>query len=486
MDRAGRGGIVETLLALEREGATGALEFRAEGVLTRIFVQRGLPAFAESGVLGETLGHVLVREQIITDRQFAAVVRKMTDAIIDDENVRFGEVTIELGILTREDLDAALATQVERKIMGCVHRDVGEWTFNPSSDVSHLTQREVPIRTLLVDAAKLLPDTRIQALLGLDHTTYPRVTQGIAKIAEDFGLESDELAALELLDGTRETKTLVATAPEMNATGSSTADVTALLAALAMGGALELLDKPAERAPPSVASPVAATGRRRAMRSKAGAREKANAAVERFIRARKAPLPAPRNEREASLFAEDEFQAGKRLFFQGKLEEAHGKLKIAVERSPDIALYKLYDNLVDSKVRGHFLDAVATKKIAIQVAKEDSECAFAYYVLGYVALGEGSAVSAKRLFRQAFKLDAELVDAGRQARLLEMRGDEKSLKPGTPFGGIVPTLLRTAKADTRPAPMSAKESEKKRTLILAGVLVVVILAAVVVVLVLKH
>src|SRR5580700_7767768 len=125
-ENSGRSDIVEALLSLERDKRTGALDFRAEGVLTRIFVDRGVPVFAEAGVLGETLGHVLVREQIMTDKQFAAVVRKMTDAIIDDENVRFGEVVVELGILTREELDNALVTQVEKKIMGCVHRGVGD------------------------------------------------------------------------------------------------------------------------------------------------------------------------------------------------------------------------------------------------------------------------------------------------------------------------------------------------------------------------
>jgi tetratricopeptide (TPR) repeat protein len=255
--------------------------------------------------------------------------------------------------------------------------------------------------------------------------------------------------------------------------------------ALKMGGAVELLSELAEKPSPSIANPVAATGRRRA--AKSVARDKANAAVERFIRARKAPLPAPRNEREASLFAEDEFQAGKRLFLQGKLDEARAKLKLAVEHSPDVALYRLYDDLVDSRSRGHFLDAVATKRLAVQIAKEDSECAFAYYVLGYIAIDEGSGVSAKRLFRQAFKLDPDLVDAGRQARLLEMRGDEKALKTATPFHEIVPTLMRTAKAEAKPVTAAPKATpQNKRTLVLAGVLVLVVVAAVVVLALLKH
>jgi tetratricopeptide (TPR) repeat protein len=479
LSSSGRGDIVETLLALEREGATGALEFRAESVLTRIFLERGVPVFAEAGVLGETLGHVLVREQILTAQQFAAVVRKMTDAIIDDENVRFGEVVVELGILTREELDNALVTQVEKKIMGCVHRGVGDWSFDSSSDVARVAHRQIPIRALLVDAAKLLPENRIDTILALDQARYPHITEDIAKIADEFGLEEDELAALSRVDGTHDANVLITTAPSVQ---ESQTDMGALMAALVMGGAVELLPEAGEKAPPSAPIPVTATGRRRASlppQAKAAAREKAKDAVERFMRTRKAPLPAPRNDREATLFAEDEFQSGKRLFFQNKVSEARTKLNLAVEHAPAVALYQLYADLADSRVRGNFIDPVATKKLAVQIAKEDSECAIAYYVLGYIAIGEGSVDSAKRLFRQAFKLDPEIVDAGRQVRILEMRKDDHPLAVATPFKEIVPSLLRSAKAELRPTETSGTAGQKKRTLILAGILVVVVLAALV-------
>ncbi len=388
--------------------------------------------------------------------------------------------------MTREELDNALVTQVEKKIMGCVHRGVGDWSFDSSADVTRVANRQIPIRTLLVDAAKLLPDSRIESILALDRARYPRLVHDVAKIVSDFGLEQGELAALEHVDGTRAAKVLITEAP------SSGTDVGALMAALVMGGAVELLEGAAQKAPPSVQTPVTATGRHRASlppQAKAAAREKAKDAVERFMRARKAPLPAPRNEREASLFAEDEFQSGKRLFFQNKLGEARSKLNAAVEHSPDVALYRLYADLADSRVRGNFIDPVATKKLAVQIVKEDSECAIAYCVLGYLAVADGSNDSAKRLFRQAFRLDSELVDAGRQARLLEMRADERPLATATPFKEIVPSLLRTGKADEKPAAVASRNAapaQKTRTLVLAGVLLVVVFAALVVVLALKR
>src|SRR5207237_927433 len=125
MTNAGHGGVASALLALERDKKTGTLGFQAEGVTTRVFLDAGTPIGADGGVLGETLGNVLIREGIITHAHFAAVVRNMTDALLDDENEedkRFGEVLVELGILTKEGRDQALSTQVEKKIIGCVAR----------------------------------------------------------------------------------------------------------------------------------------------------------------------------------------------------------------------------------------------------------------------------------------------------------------------------------------------------------------------------
>lgn len=224
-----------------------------------------------------------------------------------------------------------------------------------------------------------------------------------------------------------------------------------MLAALALGGAIEQLESPAQKAAPGpAAAAVAATGRRRAFPTKPVARDKARAAVERFVREREAPLPKARNEREATLFAEDEFHSGRRMLAQGNFEGAREKLVSAANLAPTISLYQLYADLARSRTPAGFADAQATKKLAIQMIKEDPGQSFAYYVLGYVALSEKETEPAKRFFRQAFKLDPELVDAGRQARLLELR----------------------------PADADAATPGSRRTLALAGVLVLIVVVAI--------
>ncbi len=82
------------------------------------------------------------------------------------------------------------------------------------------------------------------------------------------------------------------------------------------------------------------------------------------------------------------------------------------------------------------------------MVKEDAECAFAYHVLGYIALQESDNESAKRFFKQAFRLDPELLDAGRQARLLEKKTGT-AMSPATPYREIVP--MRRAAAPSGPS-----------------------------------
>jgi hypothetical protein len=418
MSDAGHGDVAVALLGLERDRKTGTLAFEAEGVTTRVFVADGVPVGADGGVLGETLGNVLIRERVITHAHFAAVVRKMTDALLDDENEedkRFGEVLVELGILSAEGREKALAMQVEKKIVGCVARGEGSWTF--SADTPPATVCRAPIRTLLVDAAKLLPEARVEALLALNRETFPVTLEPSHAIASTFGLEGDEVAIVTRLDGTTRTKDIL----------DASDRAAPLLCALVLGQGVELLETRGAKKPPTSSESLETFGRRRSLRPPPAE----TIEVEIMMPEVRMPSLRPaRNDREATLFSEDEFQAGKRLFAQGLFEQAHAQLVLACERSPNAPLYRLYEEFVGSRAGGRFDDVARTKALAVKMVREDPECAFAHYVLGYVALEEDAMSAAKRFFDRAFALDRELLDAGRQARRLSGgSADRAALSP---------------------------------------------------------
>ena len=154
---------------------------------------------------------------------------------------------------------------------------------------------------------------------------------------------------------------------------------------------------------------------------------------------------------------EDAFQAGKRLFAEGKLEKAHEKLVLACVRAPQIDLYRLHEHFVGSRLTGKFADAGETRALASKLTSVDHSAAFASYVLGWIALEEGKHDSATRHFENAFRLDRDLLDAGRMLRKL-------SLGKSTP-----PSWAPEKPAKT----VTKKPTSLGRTWALLGVLVVV-------------
>jgi hypothetical protein len=158
---------------------------------------------------------------------------------------------------------------------------------------------------------------------------------------------------------------------------------------------------------------------------------------------------------------EDAFQAGKRLFAEGKLEKSHEKLVLACVRAPQMELYRLHEQFVGSRVTGKFEDVSETRALASKLARDDKTAAFASYVLGYVGLEQGDDALATKHFQNAFHLDRNLLDAGRQLRRL----GEPRKRISTPAATWTPP----AKAAVPSAPLP-----RRRTFALLGVLAVLL------------
>ena len=157
---------------------------------------------------------------------------------------------------------------------------------------------------------------------------------------------------------------------------------------------------------------------------------------------------------------EDAFQAGKRLFAEGKLDKAHEKLVLACVRAPQMELYRLYEQFVASRVQGKFADAGETRALAGKLAREEATSAFASYVLGYVGLEDGDRDAATKHFDNAYRLDRSLLDAGRQLRKLGLGAK------------ITPTTVAFR------VPARQKAPSRSRAFVLFGVLAFVTAGAV--------
>ena len=489
----GQGDVVEALLDVERESLTGVLEIKSASVTTRVAVKRGVPCLVEAGTRGEALGRVLVRLGLLTDEQYAAVIQRMTDALFDNEHVRFGEVVVEYGFMTSADLTFALTEQVRQKLIACVVHGRAEWLFvADEARAEEVESYPIAIKPLLVDAAQEFPEKRVSELLQLQEDRYPELTVDIDTVVSQFELSPSEAQALLAFDGTRSVHVLLSR--------DSRTDTAALLAALVCAKTVELHAHPtgirkntsARPVPPEflraqAQAPAAvlvgelvpqrlpsrrASSRRMAAvkppEPSAEARVRAGAALHRLMLERKhlakrlgAGVREPKDEKERQLSAERAFHAGRAGVLEDDLKRALPELKRAHQLCPLEREYRLYMEWAQLRVDNAMADEkrrVELRRLATNLLREDSECELGYYVLGHCALQEGKDDFALRFFKKAFELDPKLVDAGRQLRLLTMRAASGNAKKNeskpdpspppkrglldTPLEEIVPALLR--------------------------------------------
>lgn len=213
------------------------LEFRALGVATQIFCRAGEIVFATGGTLTETLGRMLIRCGRLTEDQVAAVIRRLTDTIVDGEEVRFGEILVEYGFMTGDELEIALCQQVKEKILGCVHRGDGEWRLSKHDRrVDDVGNYVVRTRPCLVEGMLHFPERRVEAILQVEDNRYPEIVAPENVVAAEFELTKGEGAVLTELDGTATMQFILSKAP------SDT--MAPLIAALVLGGGVDLKAAP--------------------------------------------------------------------------------------------------------------------------------------------------------------------------------------------------------------------------------------------------
>lgn len=238
MESAGKGSVVPPLLAIEREDVTGVLEFRALGIATQLFCRAGEIVFATGGTLTETLGRMLIRSGRLTEDQVAAVIRRLTDTIVDGEQVRFGEILLEYGFMSNDELEVALSQQVKEKLLGCVHRGDGEWRLTKNDRrVDEVGSYVVRTRPCLVEGMLHFPERRVESILQVDENRYPEIVAPENVVAAEFELTKGEAAVLTELDGTATMQFILSKAP------SDT--MAPLIAALVLGGGVDLKPTPA-------------------------------------------------------------------------------------------------------------------------------------------------------------------------------------------------------------------------------------------------
>ncbi len=109
--------------------ATGALMLRKSQVKKIVYLRQGVPIFVKSNLLGECLGHIMVRERLIS----AAQCERSVDRLKVEKRPQ-GQILIDMGAISPHNLEFALERQLELKLYDLFSWLEGKYLFNDKDE----------------------------------------------------------------------------------------------------------------------------------------------------------------------------------------------------------------------------------------------------------------------------------------------------------------------------------------------------------------
>jgi hypothetical protein len=163
----------------------------------------GEPVFVEETTLGNSLAHVLVRQEVISQEQYSTVVERMTDVLVDNEDIAFCDIAVELEYLSPEQVTNAFYQRIRSKIIEVIgwkkcRISIDEYLDDEDSQESF----PVNLGPLLYAGIRAFYDEkRIRASMNENAEHFVRLREPAASIVEHFGLDDDEAEFLGSCDG---------------------------------------------------------------------------------------------------------------------------------------------------------------------------------------------------------------------------------------------------------------------------------------------
>ena len=439
--------LAELLCDLRDKRASVTLEIRVDGVITTIHLHEGAPIFAEGGAIQETLGRLLLRHGTISEEQYTLVVQRMTEAVINHESLRMGEVLVELGVLTPAQVYDALSLQVREKIVACFQWE--SFAFEIHDSLEEPDELAIfqcpPLESLIYAGLRAHYDSERMARTLRSHVDEaPVLRRSAAELAPLLQLGGAEQRWIAGIDGSATTAAL----QNSGILGSERA--AQLLTALSLSGCIEFRPPVAiERSapppetnqrsvPPSEAKtrPRLVPAPARASKptpvlvpvARAGSPSRPSAQTDPLARLRSRIGQAKkvqRSEQESRISAENTFNQALRMLRENMLPGALKGFRRAAELMADEPEYKMFEAWVEFRLakgeEDRTLAAAKAQACAQRTLQLSSSSSRAHSILGQLAEAGGELERAEKHYRVAVHNDPEDVEGNRGLRLLRMR-----------------------------------------------------------------
>jgi hypothetical protein len=162
----------EILATIDRYRVPGVVSISRGGRVRRVSVDDGLVIFAASNEREAGLAAFLLKQGVLdAETAFEAQERRARDGL------RMGQVLLQMGILTPERLNAAIAGQIREIVIGAFEWDAGEAVFEIGARRSaDFVRVELPIPELIVEGIRATVNVkRLVRRLGSAQTVLERV-----------------------------------------------------------------------------------------------------------------------------------------------------------------------------------------------------------------------------------------------------------------------------------------------------------------------
>ncbi len=175
----------EFLHRLYQHKQTGLLHIQKNSAKKVIYIKNGYPIFARSNILGECLGRMLVKDDVITQVD--------CDQSIEQSKISGrlqGTVLIEMGLLTPQDLHDALKQQVTEKLLNIFAWTEGQFRFVAQDEFKkNVTSIELSPSALVREGIiRYWDKQRVEEYLRPHLTDYLKQAENPAYLFQKMGL----------------------------------------------------------------------------------------------------------------------------------------------------------------------------------------------------------------------------------------------------------------------------------------------------------
>jgi DNA-binding response OmpR family regulator/curved DNA-binding protein CbpA len=170
---------------LYQQKATGMLHLQNKAAKKVVYLKNGYPIFARSNILGECLGRMLVKDDVITQVDCdQSVERSKASGRLQ------GTELIEMGLLTTQDLHEALKHQVTEKLLNVFAWTEGQFRFLPQADFrKSITSIELsPASLILEGIRKYWSREQVDNFLRPHLTDYLKQSDNPLYLFQEVGL----------------------------------------------------------------------------------------------------------------------------------------------------------------------------------------------------------------------------------------------------------------------------------------------------------